>query len=121
MIAKAENISRVKKEGFPKNIRVKKESEFKRIIENGIKKKGENLIVFRLLGADKEGQKFGIKIARGIKKAVTRNKIKRVIREVLRKSKDKFDKNEGVVVVCKSSAGGVDVRKLKEELESLIR
>ncbi len=111
----------MRKEAFPKSIRVKKESEFKRIIEKGIKKKSENLIVFRLLGAGIEGQKFGIKIARGFKKAVTRNKIKRVIREVLRKNKVKFEKNEGVVVLCKSTAGEVDVRRLKEELESLIR
>ncbi len=107
-------------EGFPKSIRVKKESEFRQIIEKGIKKKGENLIVFRLQEAGIEGQRFGIKIGRGIKKAVLRNKIKRVIREVLRKSKDKFDKNEGVVVLCKSTAGGKDLRKLREELESLI-
>jgi len=111
----------VRKEEFPKGIRVKKESEFKRIIENGAKNRGENLIVFRLQVVDIEGQKFGIKIARGMKKAVTRNKIKRVIREVLRKSKDKFSKNEGVVVVCKSTAGEVNPGKLKEELESLIR
>ena len=107
-------------EGFPKSIRVKKESEFRQIIEKGIKKKGENLIVFRLQEAGIEGQRFGIKIGRGIKKAVLRNKIKRVIREVLRKSKDKSDKNEGVVVLCKSTAGGKDLRKLREELESLI-
>lgn len=109
------------KEGFPKSIRVKKESEFKRIIKNGTKSEGENLIVFRLRVADKEEQKFGIKIARGIKKAVFRNRIKRVIREVLRKNKDRFDENESVVVVCKSSAGDVDVRELKEELEGLIK
>ena len=109
------------KEGFPKSIRVKKESEFKRIIENGTKSESVNLIVFRLRVADIEEQKFGIRIARGIKKAVLRNKIKRVIREVLRKNKDRFDENESVVVVCKSSAGDVDVRELKEELESLIR
>ena len=113
--------SKVRKEGFPKSIRVKKESEFKRIIEKGIKKKSENLIVFRLRCADGEGQKFGIKIARGIKKAVKRNKIKRVIREVLRRNKEKFDKNESVVVLCKRTAGEVDLYRLREELESLIR
>jgi len=111
----------VRQEGFPKSIRVKKESEFKRIIENGTKKKSENLIVFRLRCTDGEGQKFGIKIARGIKKAVKRNKIKRVIREVLRRNKEEFDKNEGVVVLCKTTAGEVDLYRLKEELESLIR
>lgn len=120
-MALAGTISEMRKESFGKSIRVKKESEFKRIIEKGSKRRGENLIIFRLLGAANEGQKFGIKIGRGIKTAVLRNKIKREIREVLRKNKDRFDKNEGVVVVCKSTTGGLNLSKLREELEWLIR
>ena len=120
MITQAETISRKRKQAFPKSIRIKKESKFNRIIEKGAKKKGENLIIFRLLGAGIEGQKFGIKIGKGIKKAVLRNKIKRVIREVLRKNKEKFNENEGVVVACKSMAG-MNFTKLREELENLIR
>lgn len=111
----------MRKEVFPKSIRIKRESEFKRIIGRGSKTKGENLTVFSLLGAGIEGQKFGIKITRGIKKAVARNKIKRVIREVLRKNKENFNKNESVVVVCKSTAEGLGLRQLRKEMERLIR
>jgi len=110
----------VKKEDFPKGIRVKKETEFKKIIQQGRRKRGEYLIVFRL-PRQEGGQKFGIKIARGIKKAVERNRIKRVIREVLRKNKDRFGRDEAVVVMCRSTMEGKDVRKLKEELENLIK
>lgn len=110
----------MKNEGFPKKIRLKKESEFKKILLCGNKKKGDKLIVYRLRGDTVPGQRFGIKIGKGIKKATDRNKIKRTIREVLRKSKDRFDKNESVVVLCKSTAEGIDLHKLREELESLI-
>lgn len=110
----------VKKEGFPRSIRIKKESEFSRVIERGTKIRGENLLVFRFKNEDTLEQKFGIKIAKGIKKAVHRNKIKRAIREVLRKNKDRFEKNEQVVVLCKSTAEGKDLRELREELENLI-
>jgi ribonuclease P protein component len=131
--------------GFPKKIRVKKGSEFDQIIKNGSKRLGENLALYRLRSSD-EGQKFGIKIARGIKGAVKRNKIKRILRETLRKNKDKFDPNEKVVVLFRSPGkgknrpdgrpqtgarpspsgrmvhtGGIDFEKLKKELESLIK
>jgi ribonuclease P protein component len=114
--------------GFPKKIRVKKESEFDQIIRNGTKTFGENITLFRLRSPD-EGQKFGIKISRGMKGAVKRNKIKRIIRETLRKNKDRFDPNEKVVVLVKSPSKGmnrkvhtqeVDCGRLKEELENLI-
>jgi ribonuclease P protein component len=115
--------------GFPKKIRVKKESEFNQIIRNGSKKSGENVTLFRLRSPD-EGQKLGIKISRGMKGAVQRNKIKRIIREALRKNKERFDLNEKVVVLVKSPKKGVeriadtqkiDFDKLKEELENLIK
>jgi ribonuclease P protein component len=111
----------VKKEGLAKSIRLKKGSEFKRIMQDGAKKKSENLIVFRLQGDEDTGQKFGIRIPRGIKRAVDRNRIKRAIREVLRKNKGKFAKNESVVVLCKASARRANPDKLKEDLDSLIR
>jgi len=115
--------------GFPKKIRVKKESEFSQIIKGGSKKVGENIILYRLRSSD-EGQKFGIKIARGTKGATKRNKIKRIIKEALRKNKDKFDPNEKVVVLFRSPNKGtnrtvhtreIDFDKLKEELENLIK
>jgi ribonuclease P protein component len=110
---------RVKKEGFSKSIRVKKPIDCQRIIVDGYKKKSKNLVIYRLRGQD--GQKFGIKIPGDIRKAAHRNKIKRVIREFLRKSKDRFAEDEGVVVVCRSAAGAVDIDKVRGELASLIR
>lgn len=111
----------MKPERFPKSIRVKKESEFKRIIQTGTKEKGENLIVFRLQADDDQGQRFGIRIPGGVKNAVGRNRIKRVIREVLRKNRGRFAANEGVVVVCWASALRVDADKLNRDLQSLIQ
>ena len=115
--------------GFPKRIRVKRQSEFAQIISEGSKKSGQHLVLYRLRSPD-DGQKFGIKIGRGIKGAVKRNKIKRIIRETLRKNKEKFDANENVVVLFKSPikgmnravhAGEIDSDKLKGELENLIK
>jgi ribonuclease P protein component len=117
------------KENFPKKIRIKKDSEFHQIIKTGTKKPGENIVLYRL-DSSSEGQKFGIKISRGVKGAAKRNKIKRIIREFLRKNKEKFDPHEKVVVMFKSLTksinGIVDSQKidgdqLREELENLIK
>jgi ribonuclease P protein component len=106
--------------GFPKRCRVKKESEFKRIIEGGIKKRRRNLILYRLKEGEEEGQRFGIKVSGGHLKSVERNRIKREIREVLRKNRDRFAKNESAVVVCRPSTLKQDRGKLREDLEALI-
>jgi ribonuclease P protein component len=107
-------------EGFPKRCRVKKEPEFRRIIEDGIKKRGKNLILYRLKEGGEGGQRFGIKVSGGQLKAVQRNQIKREIREVLRKNRARFAKNESAVVVCRLSALKQESSKLREDLEALI-
>ena len=110
----------MKKEGYPKNVRIKREYEFRQTFLHGSKKRGEALIIFRQKRKDEQGPKFGIKMGRGIKKASERNKIKRVIKEVLRKNKERFGKNENVIVLCKTTSEELDSQKLKEELEKLI-
>jgi ribonuclease P protein component len=110
----------VKKEGYPKSVRIKREYEFRQTFLQGSKKRGESLIIFRDKRKDDQGPKFGIKVGRGIKKASERNKIKRVIKEVLRKNKKIFGKDENVIVLYKSAAKEWDSKKLKEELERLM-
>lgn len=111
----------MKKEGFPGRIRIKKDSEFWAIIKKAQKSYSPNLTLFRLRREDKPGQRFGIKIAGGFKGAVERNRVKRTVREVLRKNKHEFLDDESVVVLCKVSAGAVDSGQLRNELEGLIR
>lgn len=110
----------MKKEGYPKRFRIKKESDFQQTFLHGVKKKGERVTVFRLLREDESGPKFGIKVGRGIKNAVIRNRIKRNIREVFRKNQGLFQPNENVVVLVRSTAEEIDIRKLKQELQDII-
>jgi len=109
----------MKKEGFPKAIRIKKKAEFDQIIKQGQKRVGENLVLYRLNSNDKE-QKFGIKVNRNIKGAAKRNRIKRLLREILRKNKDKFKENERILVFYRSSTAQTTYQNLLSEFEGLV-
>lgn len=109
----------MKKEGFPKEIRIKKDLEFKEVIKKGEKKIGENLILF-ILKKDNTSLKFGIRIDKTIKKATKRNRIKRIIREILRKRKDKFLPGERVVIVYKSLKENVKLKELQKDFDNLV-
>jgi ribonuclease P protein component len=106
-------------EGFSRSVRVKKPIEFKRIMVKGAKSRGRNLVLYRLQGT--KGRRFGIRIGRGTKSAVVRNKLKRTIREFLRKNKGELARDESVVVVCKAQAEAAYPERLREELAGLIR
>lgn len=109
----------MKREGFPKAIRIKKKSEFDHIIRQGKKTVGKNLAVYRL-NSEKKEQKFGIKVNRNIKGAVKRNRIKRVLREILRKNKEKFKENERVLVSYRSRTVNISYQDLLLEFENLV-
>jgi ribonuclease P protein component len=106
------------KEDFGRKLRIKSDKEFEDVLKRGGKIFGESLTIFRL--SSKEGQKFGIRINRAIK-GVKRNRVKRIIREILRKNKDKFGSNEKVVVLYRSEEIDVNYQKLLDEFHSLLK
>ncbi len=110
----------MKKEGFPKKVRIKKDLEFLEVINRGEKKVGEKIILF-ILKKDNSYLKFGIRVNKSIKKAVKRNRIKRLLREILRKNKDKFLPGCRVVVVYKSSEVNVELKELQKEILDLVK
>lgn len=109
----------MKKEGFPKEIRIKKKSEFDEIFKKGKKIPGENLTFYRL-DTNERTQKFGIMVNRKIKGAVKRNRIKRLLREILRKNKDKFRENEKILIYYKSVTEKTSYKNLLSEFEKLV-
>jgi len=63
-----------------------------------------------------EGLRAGFIISKKIGGAVLRNRIKRVIKETLRKSKIKLNCSLDVLFIVKRSTEGVDLKELKREL-----
>ncbi len=109
----------MKKEGFPKGIRIKKKTEFEQIVKKGKKTVGKSLILYTL-DSEEKSQKFGINLNRNLKGAVRRNRIKRLLREILRKNKDKFKEHEKVLILYKSATGEESYQELLSEFEDLV-
>jgi ribonuclease P protein component len=111
----------MKKAAFSKTVRIKKESDFRRVIGEGVRKRGGHFTLFRLRVPENKGQRFGIKIARGVTGSVVRNRLKRAVREVLRKNRCMFASDESVVIVCNADAQEIGLSRLRQELEDLMR
>ncbi len=75
---------------FPKDNRLRREADFSRVYEKGRRASG-NYFVFYLLQKEESKPRIGIVTPKYIGKAVTRNQIKRIIRESFRKNKEKFE------------------------------
>src|SRR4030043_2079822 len=104
----------MKREGFPESIRIKKKKEWEKVVKKGERLSSRNLSVLRLKTEEKK-TKFGIGIRSGIKGAVKRNRIKRLLREIVRKNKEKFSPGEKIILIYRSKEVGISYQELLNE------
>ncbi|HEY3360134.1 MAG TPA: ribonuclease P protein component [Polyangia bacterium] len=101
-------------EAFPKTLRLRRRSEFRRVQDHGRKVHTGHFILFVSECAD--GQKLGITATRKVGNAVVRNRLKRSVREVYRRHRAAFPRGQAVVVLIKRGMQDLDSRTVEDEL-----
>ncbi len=96
---------------LPKASRITRGGDFKRILIQGKKIRGDGLNIYVLQG---ERRSFGISINRKIKGAVKRNRIKRIFKEYLRLNQERFGKEDQVLVIVLKEIKNISLLKVKE-------
>jgi ribonuclease P protein component len=121
-------------QGFPARLRLKQRRDFLRVQQSGQKHHVRNFLVFV---APREPVKdapasppdapdaelptrLGITITRKIGNAVTRNRIKRLVREVFRRNRSRLPSGLDLVWVAKRQAAEVEYDEVVADFEALI-
>ena len=100
---------------FSKDVRIRRNSEFKEVFEKGIRIQTPHFKVLyspNNLGFPRIGVIVGKKTSLN---AVGRNRIKRIVREVFRKNKVSFD-SFVVVIIAKRNCKGLTYKNVEEEI-----
>ena len=105
---------------FPRSIRVRKREDYLKIQRSGRKVGGRYFIILSLDNT-LPGSRFGITVSRKTGNAVTRNRIKRRIRELQRLHRDKVVAGKDIVVIATREASGATFETMNEEYTSLIK
>lgn len=107
----------MKKEGFPQSLKIKNKKEWDEVIKKGERSFTHNLLLLRLK-TEEQGNKFGITLSSALKGAVKRNRIKRVLREILRRNKDRFLPGEKVILIYRSKEKEISYHETLNEFLS---
>ncbi len=99
-----------------KKHRLKKNEEFSYVFNNGRSVANRQFVLYV---CPKEGQAYfrlGLSVSKKIGKAVTRNRVKRLIREVFRELKDDIKSGYDYVVIARLPAATMNYAEVKSSL-----
>jgi ribonuclease P protein component len=102
---------------FPKAARLLKHADFERVYQQGRRHFSPSMTVFFLEREMAGGPRVGLTVGKVLGGAVTRNRIKRRVREAVRRHLLPLTANVDVVINPKKSASAVETAKLEFEIE----
>lgn len=104
---------------FGKHERIKKRKDFLRIYEEGTRITSKHFIIIR--NHNQAGhRRLGVTVTKKTGDAVTRNRIKRVLREFFRLNKTPLPDSLDIVIIVKKGIPFLTYKTVCEELETLL-
>jgi ribonuclease P protein component len=104
---------------FPRSVRVRSRTDYLKVQRSG-KKVGGRFLIILSMNNGLPASRFGITVSRKTGNAVTRNRVKRRIRELQRLSRDNVVAGKDIVVIATRKAPGADFEGLKGEYKALM-
>jgi len=106
--------------GFPKAARLRRRGEFLAIQRRGESWRLRSFVVIR--GASPHGRtRLGITVSRRVGKAVVRNRVKRMVREIFRTSVRGHGPAQDILVIARAGAHKLQYREVAAELGPVFR
>jgi ribonuclease P protein component len=108
-------------ERFPKQRRLRKRREFVGVQQRGRKIHLDDVLVLYTFTARGRPSRLGVTVSRKVGNAVHRNRVKRLVREVWRRSQRFLPEGYDMVIIAKRSATSTTYARLVRQLLQLPR
>jgi ribonuclease P protein component len=103
---------------FPKTLRLRKRPEFLRVQERGVKVSIEPLLALALPNGT-PATRLGLTVSTKVGNAVVRVRIRRRLRELFRKRRDKLPAGIDLVLIARAQAATVDIAALERTFDAV--
>jgi ribonuclease P protein component len=100
---------------FPKRQRLRQPAEFERVRQNGRVQRGRLILLSVLETNDAAGFRAGFVTSRAVGSAVVRNRVRRRLREIVRKHQHEIAGGNWIVTVARTNAAKATYQELEVE------
>jgi len=104
-----------------KRQRIKKDKEFQQVFKNRKSFANRQFIVYIYRKEQQLEFRVGLSVSKKVGNAVTRNRIKRFLRQSFLELKDELQNDMDYVIVARQQAGQLDFHETKKNLQHVLR
>jgi ribonuclease P protein component len=104
-----------------KQYRIKKNEEFQEIFQKGASTANRQFVIYVLDQPDQTSFKIGLSVSKKIGNAVIRNRVKRLIRQVMFEYKDYIKVGKDIVIIARRPTAEMDYYEVKSSLEHVCK
>ncbi len=107
-------------ERFPRWVRLTQRAEFQKVYDGGRKCARRFVVVYALDRGLDRPTRLGLTVSRRVGNAVTRNRVKRRLREIFRRTHATLPPGLDLVVNARVAAAGASYRQLEEDFRACV-
>lgn len=104
-----------------KSFRVKKEKEFQKVFHSGVSKANRQFVVYTLKKESQPHFRVGISVGKKIGNAVTRNAVKRKIRQALLELKPDIQAEMDFIIIARPPTAKMSTEEVKKSLLHVLK
>ncbi|MGM0923607.1 MAG: ribonuclease P protein component [Bacillota bacterium] len=104
-----------------KKNRIKKNEDFQKVFKHGKSMANRQFVIYMLGQPEEKEFRLGLSVSKKIGNAVTRNRIKRLVRQVFLEEKDSLKTGIDYIVIARMPASEMDYHEVKSSLLHLFR
>ena len=101
--------------------RIKKNKDFQTVFKNGKSIANRQFVIYMLQNPVEQEFRIGLSVSKKIGNAVTRNRIKRLIRQVFLEEKHRIKSGKEFIIIARKPAADMGYHEVKNSLDHLFR
>ncbi|MDQ0297628.1 ribonuclease P protein component [Salibacterium salarium] len=103
-----------------KKYKIKKNHEFSRVFEKGKSSANRQFVIYVLNKPEQSHFRAGLTVSKKMGNAVTRNRIKRLLREVIREMSDQLQEGKDYIVIARKPVTQMNYEEIKKSMKHVM-